>query len=87
MAKHVAVELSEQDMAILAYRNAQKEYYAALERLNWADDDMFDIANEEVTAAFAKFNVEAKKVKMLCGKIPDTKDVSTGKKFMSKITS
>ena len=87
MAKHVVVELSEQDMAILAYRNAQKEYYAALERLNWADDDMFDIANEEVTAALAKFNVEAKKVKMLCGKIPDAKNVSAVKKIFGKIVS
>ena len=72
MSKTKPVELSERDVAILNYRKAQKEYYSALERLNWVDGDMFDIANEEVSVALMKFNVEAKKVKAICGGLPDS---------------
>ena len=68
------VELTECEMARLEYDKARKEYYAALERLNWVDPDMYEIANEEVTSALIKFNTAAKRMKMLSGNIAENID-------------
>ena len=48
-----------------AYKKAQEAYKDAMQKFNWADEDVFEIANEELSLAQMKLNVSAKKVKML----------------------
>ena len=43
----------------------QEAYKDAMQKFNWADEDVFEIANEELSLAQMKLNVSAKKVKML----------------------
>ena len=47
------------------YKKAQETYKDAMQKFNWADEDVFEIANEELSLAQMKLNVSAKKVKML----------------------
>ena len=53
------------DIAKEEYKKAQEAYKDAMQKFNWADEDVFEIANEELSLAQMKRNVSAKKVKML----------------------
>ena len=53
------------DIAKEEYKQAQEAYKDAMQKFNLADEDVFEIANEELSLAQMKLNVSAKKVKML----------------------
>lgn len=74
-------EFSEKDIALMNMLAAKEELMRAKQMFDYANDDYFEIANNDLTIAQLKYDNAIKKLKKLCEDGKDIPQMNTIKSY------